>query len=176
MMEIEEIIDSALEYWIEKEVNSIPGDVPSDMRTGKVEDDWVYWKPITSAVTEDEISAFEKDLGIKLPRELVSIIKHKHFVELHIGEVEIFSMPSKGWQFSISQGIYDSWPSEFIINKGYLPFAVYSDWGLWCFNLNEEEKEGIYPIYLWDHEDADNFQFVAPTLKLALNAEYEKNA
>jgi hypothetical protein len=176
MKEIKEIIDSSLDYWMKEEINSFPGDVPDDMRTGIVEDDWVYWKPTNSNVTDDEITAFEEDLGFKLPMELVLIIKYKHFIELHIGEVEIFPMPSHGWQLSISKGIYNSWPSKFLIDKGYLPFAMYSDWGLWCFNLNDKHEDGIYPIYLWDHEDAENFQFVAPTLKLALNNEYTKNA
>ena len=176
MKSIEEIIDSCLEYWVSKQLNSIPGDVPENMQTGDTSDDWVYWKPINSTVTSADINKFESTLGFKLPAELVQILKHRHFVELHVGEVEIFSMPSSGWQLSISQGIYDSWPSELLIEKGYLPFATYSDWGLWCFNLNESKEDGTYPIYLWDHEDAERFQFVSPTLKDALNKELEENA
>lgn len=175
MRTIEEIVDSQLDYWVSKELNSIPDDVPQNMRTGKTSDDWIYWKPINSTVSDPDIKAFETTLGFKLPSELVQILKHKHFIEIHIGNVEIFSMPSSGWQLSISQGIYDSWPSEFLIEKGFLPFAIYSDWGLWCFNLNEKNKQGICPIYLWDHEDAERFHYISPTLKVALNKELEKN-
>jgi hypothetical protein len=114
-------------------------------------------------------------LGFKLPAELVQLLKHKHFVELHVGNVEIFSMPSSGWQFSISQGICDSWPSTYLIEKGFLPFAIYGDWGLWCFSLNEKNEEGIYPIYLWGHDDSERFQYVSPSIRVALNEEFEKN-
>ncbi|MCP4271532.1 MAG: SMI1/KNR4 family protein [Gammaproteobacteria bacterium] len=146
------------------------------MRTGKTSDDWIEWKPINSTISDGDIKEFENNMGFNLPTELVQILKHRHFVELHVGNVELFSMPSSGWQFSISQGIYDSWPSEFLIEKGYLPFAIYSDWGLWCFNLNEKSEDGVYPIYLWDHEDAEQFQYVSQTLKVALNIELENNA
>jgi hypothetical protein len=176
MRSIEEIIDSSLDYWVSKELNSIPGDVPNIMRTGETSEDWVYWKPINSTISDNDIIEFETRLGFKLPAELVQILKHKHFIEIHVGDVEIFSMPSSGWQLSISQGLYGSWPSEFLIEKGYLPFAIYSDWGLLCFNLNEKSVEGIYPIYLWDHEDAERFQYVSSSLKVALNNELEKNA
>jgi hypothetical protein len=61
-----------------------------------------------------------------------------------------------------------------IPDKGYLPFANYSDWGLWCFSLNERNEQNECPVYLWDHERPDDFEFVADNLEAALKKELER--
>lgn len=51
--------------------------------------------------------------------------------------------------------IFDGYPTEFLIEKGYVPFAVWSDWGLLCFDTNRNKEDNNYPVVLWDHETAD---------------------
>ena len=42
--------------------------------------------------------------------------------------------------------------SEFLSNKGYLPFATWSDWGELCFDTNRNSGDNNYPVVLWDHD------------------------
>lgn len=86
-------------------------------------------------------------------------------------DVGFFAHPSTGWQNSIKKQIFNGWPYEQLFGKGYLPFADYSDWGLWCFATQEKNDDGEYPVYLWDHELPDTFDFVSATLHSALVAE-----
>jgi hypothetical protein len=50
--------------------------------------------------------------------------------------------------------IYEGHPREFLIDKGHLPFADWSEWGLLCFDTNVDDGSHNYPIVLWDHEIA----------------------
>ena len=54
--------------------------------------------------------------------------------------------------------IFDGYPREYLIDKGYVPFADWSDWGLLCFDTNRNTNDHNYPIVLWDHEIADEVQ------------------
>lgn len=44
------------------------------------------------------------------------------------------------------------------IDKGIIPFAHWSDWGMLCFDASEDKPNNEYPIVLWDHETADQFE------------------
>tara|TARA_R110001583_G_scaffold127391_2_gene278990 strand:- start:430 stop:669 length:240 start_codon:yes stop_codon:yes gene_type:complete len=54
--------------------------------------------------------------------------------------------------------IFNGYPSEDLIEKGRIPFANWSDWGLLCFDTTADCKNNNYPIVLWDHEVYDEFQ------------------
>ncbi len=54
--------------------------------------------------------------------------------------------------------IFDGYPTEYLIEKGYIPFADWSDWGLICFDTNKSKENNNYPIVLWDHEMANEVQ------------------
>jgi hypothetical protein len=168
------IIDEALEDWIAKDLNCFPSDIPENMATGKSSNDWNYWKPINSTVTDDEIKNLEKILGVNFPEQYKVLLKYNHFIELYIGEVGFFSHPSIGWRASIENNVLKGYPREHLLDKGYLPFANYSDWGLWCFSLNERNEQNECPVYLWDHERPDDFEFVADNLEAALKKELER--
>ena len=50
--------------------------------------------------------------------------------------------------------IFEGYPREFLIDKGYLPIASWSDWGLLCFDTNTGDGSADYPVVLWDHDGA----------------------
>ncbi|QDU97048.1 SMI1/KNR4 family protein [Lignipirellula cremea] len=167
------LIDNALDYWEASKLNCHPGDVPSDMLTGETEDDWSFWNAIESKVTTDEIHDLEKHLGVTFPPSYKELLQHRHFIELQIGEVSFFSHPSSGWRASITDAVFGGYPRALLIDKGYMPFANYSDWGLWCFGLNEPNQDGEFPIYQWDHECAEDFVRVANDLQTGLQEQWD---
>jgi hypothetical protein len=85
--------------------------------------------------------------------------------------VSLFSHPAGTWKVSITKAVFGGCPKELLIEKGYLPFADYSDWGLLCFCVRKPNSEGEYPIYRWDHEQPEKFEFFAPDLRSALERE-----
>jgi hypothetical protein len=48
--------------------------------------------------------------------------------------------------------IYGGYPREFLIDKGYLPFADWNDWGMLCFDTNADDGKHNYPVVMWDHD------------------------
>jgi hypothetical protein len=44
------LVDQSLADWESKKLNCHPGAVPEAMRTGEVQDDWKYWRAISSTV------------------------------------------------------------------------------------------------------------------------------
>ena len=166
---LEQLIDKSLDIWVSNRVNCLPVIPPDDMAMNEKaeDDDWYFWKPIFSKVTNQEIAELEKYTQISFPEQYKRILKHKHFLELCIGEARLTPHPSFGWQNCITDMIF-SYPKELFSDLGYFPFATYSDWGLWCFKLDEKSAENEYPVYLWDHERSEQFEFVAQDLERAL--------
>lgn len=170
-MHLRAIIDRSLERWVAEHLNYLPMAIPPDMATGQMQDDWSCWLPIDSSVTPEELALLEQELQVAFPPQYRSLLQHKHFMELHVGEVGFFSHPSTGWQDSIKKHVLKGWPREWLLDKGFLPFAEYSDWGLWCFSTREVDPFGEYAVYLWDHDRPEKFQRVASTLESALSYE-----
>ena len=130
--------------------------------------------PLKSYVTDSEIEALEIKLGATLPSSFKALLKHKHYIELHFGDISLISHVPQNWNRAILQAVFDGWPKEHLIEKGYLPFAEYSDWGLLCFDLNKEEGNGEYPVILWDHETTEKYKPFASDLESALLKELTK--
>jgi len=84
-------------------------------------------------------------------------LKHKHFYELHIYEASFCRHPINTWKSKIIDMVFDGYPTEDLIEKGYIPFADWSDWGVLCFDTNRNQNDKNYPVVLWDHERADEY-------------------
>ena len=121
---ITEIVDTYLNRWVERDLNSIPGDVPSNMQTGQIEDDWVYWKPIESTVTDDELEDIQNTLGARFPGSYKTLLRHKHFIELNIAQVSFIAHPTFSWRLEITKTVFESWPRELLIDKGFSSFRL----------------------------------------------------
>jgi hypothetical protein len=158
---ITNLIDECLTIAESHDALCLPGDLPDEMKTGRKEDDWEYWKPINSSVTDEDIEELEKQLNFTFSPQYRSLLKHKHFLELYIGEVSLLSHPIGDWKEVILKSAYKGYPREYLIDKGYFPFADFSDWGLWCFKIDEVNESGEYPIYLWDHDRPLEYKKVA---------------
>jgi hypothetical protein len=150
---IEQIIDTCLQKWIDAGLNKLPMDIDPEMAGEKDKEGWTTWFPIDSKVTDAEIEDFEEQIGYSFPADYKRLLKHKHFYELNISEAS-FTHPANTWRRAHVGLIYEGYPREFLIDKGYLPFAGWSDWGVLCFDTNAEDASPNYPIVLWDHEMA----------------------
>lgn len=157
---IKDIIDTYLKKWVDIELNKLPGQIETEMSDPSQDkkEEWRIWFPIDSKVTGDEIDEIEGRIGYKLPDDYKTFLKHKHFYELHISEVSFCRHPVNTWRAKLTEMIFDGYPTEYLIEKGYIPFADWSDWGLLCFDTNRCKENNNYPIVLWDHETADEVQ------------------
>jgi SMI1-KNR4 cell-wall len=157
---IKNIIDIYLKKWVDIELNKLPGQIEPEMADPNQDkkEEWRIWFPIDSKVTDDEIEEIEGRIGYNLPDDYKTFLKHKHFYELYISEVSFCRHPVNTWRARLTEMIFDGYPTEYLIEKGYIPFADWSDWGLLCFDTNSNQSDKNYPIVLWDHEMADEVQ------------------
>lgn len=154
---IENIIDTYLQRSIDTGLNSLSGNVEPEMRMpdSSNEDGQRGWLPVTSKVTDEEINEFEGRLGHKLPADYILFLKYKHFYELNISEASFCSHPVNTWRASLTEMIFNGYNKKYLIERGLIPFAHWSDWGLLCFDVNRNFLTAHYPIVLWDHETVD---------------------
>ena len=170
---IKDLLDDALAHWEGLNLNCHPGHIPANMRTGETQDEWTFWTAIPSTVTDADIAGLDDEWAIKISPQYREVLQHRHFIELQIGEVSLFPHPSDGWMEAIRKRVFGGYPKELLIERGFLPFADFSDWGLWCFGLNEPNEAGEHPIYLWDHDRPEEFQRVADDLASGLKEQAE---
>ena len=149
-----------MKRWVDNELNTLPIDIEPEMKDlnqGK-DEEWKTWFPIHSKVTDIEIEEIENRIGHKLPDDYKIFLKHKHFYELQISEASFCEHPVNHWSASLSEMIFNGYPRELLLDKGFIPFANWSDWGLLCFDTNRNKDNRNYPVVLWDHETANKFQ------------------
>ncbi|WPP49649.1 SMI1/KNR4 family protein [Catalinimonas niigatensis] len=157
---MEKIIDKYLNRLISIELNKLPQDIEPEMSDPNQDqnEEWIIWFPVPSKVKDEEIIEFESRLGYRLPESYKRFLKFKHFYELQISECSFCEHPVNTWRYSLSEMVFDGYPRELLIDKGRIPFANWSDWGLLCFDTTKEFENQDYPIVLWDHEISDEFE------------------
>lgn len=176
---IKTIIDTYLNEWVELELNSLPQEIEPEMSDPEQDpkEEWKTWFPVPGKVTDQEIADFEEQIGHQLPQDYKILLKHKHYYELAIYEATFAAHPVNRWRHFHASMIFDGYPREFLIDKGLLPIASWSDWGLLCFDTNRNKEDANYPVVLWDHEQAHHFKDFAPDfyqLLLHLDSEAKK--
>ena len=155
------IIDRHLKSWLEKGLNSLPEEIEPEMANPNEppnDEGWQNWYPISSMVTDSEIESLEKALNVLLPNSYKIFLKHKHFYELYISEAHFSGHQIRYWKRHLLEMAFEGYPRELLIDKGYIPFADWSDWGMLCFNTNISRKDNEYPIILWDHDRWDDYE------------------
>jgi len=157
---IKNIIDTYLKKLIDVGLNKFPGKIETEMSDPNQDknEEWYIWFPIESKVTDSEIEEIEGRIGHKFPDDYKTFLKHKHFYELQISEASFCKHPVNTWRASLIEMIFEGYPKEFLIDKGYIPFINWSDWGLLCFDTNKNQSDRNYPIVLWDQEKVDEVQ------------------
>ena len=152
---IEQIVDSCLQKWIDRGLNKRPGEIEPEMAGEKDKEGWTTWFPIDSKVTDAEIVELEERIGYPFPPDYKRFLKYRHFYELHVSEAS-FAHPVNSWRHKMEKMIFKGFPRQFLIDKGFLPFADWCDWGVLCFDTNTDDGRHNYPVVLWDHEIVDS--------------------
>ena len=157
--DIKRIIDISLEKFIEVEGNTLPQEIELEMADPNqdIDEEWKIWFPIKSTVTDDEIKELEIQLGFKYPEDYKVFLKHKHFYELYISKASFYEHPINTWKKSLLEVILDH-NKKNLIEKGFIPFAMWEDWGCLCFDTNRNNGDNNYPVVLWDHEQPDKIE------------------
>lgn len=166
-------IDSYLSMLLERGLNWYPAHVvPQDMRASEVDEEegLVAWKPVPASFDKTDIAKLEAAIDAPLSHQFLGLLSYKHFLELHLGDMWLFAHPSRGWQDALYDQVFRGHPRELLFDKGFLPFAGWSDWGLYCFCLHEKNASGEYAVYQWDHDDPKEFVFIAHDFEGAVSA------
>ncbi|MBB6613171.1 SMI1/KNR4 family protein [Pontibacter sp. Tf4] len=143
------------------EANLVNGLLIDNKRPKK--DNLIPWKPSDSLITDKEIQELETELKYPLPNSFKQYLKYKNFYELGtISNVGMFTplLPNE-WKRIMLENVFDGWPREELYDKGMIPFANYSDYGLLCFNTNAKDENEEYEIVKWDHEVEDEYEIFA---------------
>jgi SMI1-KNR4 cell-wall len=134
---------------------SIPKEM-LDQSKGKnqEDDDYSYWIPLKSAVTEKEMSDLESLLRNKLPASFKYFLQQRYFMEIHFNDVDFFSNLPGLLVPAFREKIDNYYPQ--LPRKNYLPFASYMDYGVLAFDANKIAVNNEYEIVILDHEDDYN--------------------
>ena len=157
---IKTFVDNGIEWLKQKDLLMRPDpNMPDEMLDsfGKFSDDWKPWKAIPSTVTDSEIEEVESRIGHKLPNSFKSFLKYKHFYELKTNDsYEPFQHLIYKWQNEFYERNFNEDLREFMLDKGYIWFGDFQDWGFLCFDTNKVvNDENEYPVVLIDHETID---------------------
>lgn len=158
---ITKIIDKHLQKSVDRGSNMLPAKIEAQMthpNEGPDNDGWQRWYPIKSIVTDNEILKLEQTLGHRLPDSYKLFLKHRHFYELYISEARFSGHQIRGWKQYLIDMAFDGYPRELLIDRGYIPFADWYDWGMLCFDTNRPNEKDEYPIVLWDHDRWDQYE------------------
>ena len=133
-------------------------------------DGLLAWKATDSFITDNEILEVEKELLHSLPESFKFYLKYKNFYDLDmLSDVWLFKpLIPKVWKEKILDSTFNGYPREFVYDKGLIPFANYSDWGLTCFNTNKSTDGSEYEIVVWDHENPTEFEVKAENFQKLL--------
>lgn len=176
---LHKIIDDSLQEMSKTEISMMtPADIPEEMQDGSIKrmDDWSGWKPIRSIIENSDIDKVEKEIGFPLPSSYREFLKTKHFFGLRIPDRAVNLpgiLPDKELSF-LREFVFEMMEPEFIIGRGYIYFADFEDYGLLCFNTNEQAENNEYPIVFIDHEDLDDIHLYANNFKELLEADKER--
>jgi len=133
----------------------------------KIEKDGkLAWKAIPSLISDKEIEEFENTIKVKLPNSFKEYLKYKNFYSLfNLNDVWMFCpLVPDVWSEKILKETFDGYPREYIYDKGLIPFADFSDWGLTCFNTTRRLENGEFEIVMWDHERPDETEHLANSI------------
>jgi SMI1-KNR4 cell-wall len=123
-------------------------------------DELKTWFPIKSRVTDSDIGELETQIGHKLPIDYKVFLKHKHFYKLHISECAFQRHEINSWKTIFVENVFNGPDPEYLIEKGYLPFADHLNFGgVFCFDTNQNTGDNNYPIVLWDSEEYEDVRY-----------------
>lgn len=121
-------------------------DLPEEMLDGAEDDEgWGVWKLIPSTVTDADIAAEEKSVGLKFPNILKAFIgTYHHGFEPPVGR----NFPDEPFE------TLDNAFNPHLAANGYLPFSWDAGgYYILCIDLNANEDGDRCPVVQFGHEE-----------------------
>lgn len=177
---LEKIIDDSLDEMSKEQIlMSIPDpDMPEEMfdKNISTEEGWKGWKPITSTFDNRALDRLEDTIKIKLPLSYRHFLMYKHFYRLNISDYSVnlhSNLPDRNLE-AFKELFFESFDPKYLIEKGFIYFADFEDYGLLCFDSNQNKENNEYPIVYIDHEDLSVNHLYAKNFKELLFADSER--
>jgi len=131
--------------------------VPAEMWGGPVDDDgWVRWRMLVSSLSEDDVSAVERDFGVAFPPLFKAFLLARFQLFSQVGSrkhkqtIQMTTTPSDGPLEPLREEL-GAWRA--LIPSGFIPFAEWGDgYGPLCFDAEGRAADGDCPIGWLDHE------------------------
>lgn len=133
------------------------------------------WKPIASTITDEELNELENKIAKKLPKSYREFLKYKFFKEFMLEDYGIdfpSHLPNKTIADILERN--DIFEDDFM-PKGLIYFADFSDWGMLCFDTNQEREDGEFPIVMIDHEDMETSHLYAENFRDLLESDEDRS-
>ncbi|OWA35469.1 hypothetical protein B9G55_12570 [Saccharibacillus sp. O16] len=141
-------------------------EVPEELQDE--DDEWGFWKPTPSTITDEEITGLEARLGAAFPAAFHALLKAYHLVSWtsagmsdghggYRGGCMSFTLPPLTTELRLSElerHAAEDWGN--LIGAGYLPFAIGEDGqGPICFDLKRRDAQvqGDCPVVWMLHDD-----------------------
>lgn len=121
--------------------------VPDAMRNGPTDGEgWTPWKPVNSPIVDDDILAFESEIGVSFPPLFRAYLMHKCLLMTEFAVV-LPETPSDDPLGRLRQYL-TLWQTEpFFRNHKLLPFAYDAEGaGPVCFDIAHRRDDGDYPV------------------------------
>lgn len=179
MVRIQKIVEECLKKMSTNKIfMKISGDINAEMYDPSIEttSDSKGWKPINSVIDDNDLSKLENKIGHTLPQSYREFLKYKHFYELKIPDSAVCfpkHLPDKEVNFLL-QLVFNSMVPEKIIGKGFIYFADFEDYGILCFNTNENYENNDYPIVYIDNYNLNEIYPYANNFLELLEADESK--
>lgn len=167
---IQSVIDKAIDFNISIGSLQEPIDiVPDEMIREKHPkyDEIVFWNPIQANISQADFLEYENKIGFPLPDTYKDFLSYKYFISLNFGHEAGFFRHTSTWASDYYK-IIERYGNEKLLEKGLIPFADYTDQGLFCFDTNNVAFDNEYIIVTYDrefekqdHEHSSFIEFIA---------------
>jgi len=157
-------VDAAIEQLRRLELIMTPGKLPVEMRDDSIppSNDWRGWKPVPSTVTNQDLDAMEREIGLKFPPLYRDFLQYKHFVDLTERGVQFERHLSDSWRETLRNAHRQPWLNGTLLDRGFIAFGseTFMDAGPVCFDTNRRDASGDCAVVFLDHEWIDTHKEV----------------
>jgi hypothetical protein len=110
------------------------------------------WKPVDCTMTPNQIEKIEQTFNISLPSSYKEYLFYKHFYKIFLNaDIRLYPKPITEWLNVLIDNNTEM--KKFVLDNGYFAIGEYSDYGIICFNLNENKEDPS--IVMLDQETAE---------------------
>lgn len=112
-------------------------------------DDIVFWKPVPADISTAHFAEYENRIGVELPGTYKEFLAYKYFIDLNFGHNASFFRHTASWIEDFNNLFIEKGLQE-LLERGFIPFALNTDQGYFCFDTNKVDADKEYKIITCD--------------------------